>query len=286
MKVFLNQKFVSSRHAKISVHDHGFLYGDGVFETLRAYRGKLFRLDQHLSRLEQSAKQIHLNLPRSILSIRALLYQTLEINHLKEALVRLTITRGTSPWGENPRKDQRPTIFILARDFRGKPRSLYHKGIKARIHPKRMVPPDKTLSRIKSISFLKNVLARIEARQFGAEEAILLNDKGYVTEGAFSNLFLVRGGHLLTPASRSGLLEGITRQAVLDVADSRDIPTKKALIHPKDLLEAEEVFFTNSSWEIMPATTIGETKIGTGKPGEMSKRLLAGFRELVKKECF
>lgn len=269
----------------ISVHDHGFLYGDGVFETLRAYRGTLFRLDQHLGRLEQSAKQIQLILPRSVSGLRTLLYRTLEVNRLKEGLLRLTITRGTYPWGENLKKGQKPTIVILARAFRGFPKSLYRKGIKASIHSTRMVPPDLTLSQIKSTNFLKNILARMEARRFGAEEAILLNHKGYVTEGAFSNLFLVQGGHLMTPASRSGLLEGITRQAVLDVADSLDIPTQKALIRPKDLLEAEEVFFTNSSWEIVSATAIGTIKIGRGKPGRISKRLLRGFRELVKKEC-
>lgn len=285
MRIFLNAKLVPPHRAVLSVYDHGFLYGDGIYETFRSYGGVIFRLDQHLWRLSQSARLIHLRLPYSIPKLRASLYQTLEANRLSEATMRLTISRGVGELGLDPGLCKRPTTVITARVFNGYPKALYHRGLVATVVSIRRLGSDALDPRIKSTNFLNNILAKMEAKRAGADEGLMLNREGYLTEGTISNLFLIKKGRLYTPSPRTGLLEGITRQVVLELAEAMGIPTEESFLTPKDLLRADECFLTNTSMEIMPVRKIGKVPIDHGKPGPITLELRKAFRDWVRQEC-
>lgn len=285
MRIFLNAKLVPAHRAVLSVYDHGFLYGDGIYETFRSYGGVIFRLDQHLARLQHSARLIHLKLPYPLARLRSSLYRTLEANRLSEATLRMTISRGVGELGLDPDLCARPTIVITARVFNGYPKALYHRGLVAAVVTIRRLGSDALDPRIKSTNFLNNILAKIEAKRAGADEGLMLNREGYLTEGTVSNLFLIKKGRLYTPSPRVGLLEGITRQVVLELAGTMGIPTEESFLTPKDLLRADECFLTNTSMEIMPVRKIGKVPIGHGKPGRVTVELRKAFRALIREEC-
>jgi len=284
MKVFINSRCVPLVRARISAFDRGFLYGDGVFETLRAYDGVIFRADQHLERLADSARSIHLRLPFNRKRILSILYRTLEANRIRNGLLRLTLSRGTGPWGPDPSSGGRPTVVVMARPSLKPSPGRYARGMRVWIVSAEAPGPGSVLSGIKTTNFLNNILGRLEARRAGAEEGLMLNPQGHLTEGTVSNLFLVRNGRLITPSLDCGLLNGVTRRVVLELAESLGIPAKEGRLTPKELLRADECFLTNTSIEIMPATRVGKFRVGSGRPGEITLKLTQAFRLLVKRE--
>ena len=262
--------------------DHGFLYGDGVFETLRSYNGHPFKLKEHLERLSRSCDFIQLTLPKSPKTIRTIIDKTLAYNKIKEGYLRITCTRGEGVIGIDPALCRKPTFMIMTFPYQPPPRALYLNGISLGIVKTVRTPPEAVPVEIKSCNFLNNILAKIEAIQLGVHEGILLNNKGEVTEGTVSNLFYVQNGTLYTPSVKSGILEGITRNSVIEIAISRRIRVIEKQVKPKDLLKAEECFITNTGYEIMPATTLNGKKIGNGKPGPTTIELMGLFKDTIK----
>ncbi|MHB8481979.1 MAG: aminotransferase class IV [Nitrospiria bacterium] len=281
--IYLNNRWVPLKSARISPMDHGFLYGDGVFETLRSYEGHPFKLDEHLKRLSDSCRCLSLTLPKSPQTIRAIVYKTLACNKLKEGTIRITCTRGEGAIGLDPAFCPKPTFVVMALPYIPPPSSFYLNGISIGIVKTVRTPPEVIPNRIKSSNFLNNILAKIEAKKSGAHEGILLNNKGFITEGTVSNLFYVQNGILVTPSAESGILEGITRNTVIDIAKSSGIRVTEKLIKPKDLLKSEECFITNTGYEIMPVTKIDRKKAGTGKPGRLTLQLMSLFKTEVQR---
>jgi len=280
MLVYLNGHFVSREQALISVFDHGFLYGDGIYETMRAYGGAIFLLEKHLTRLKRSARAIALRLPASLDSIGDSLNESLRVNKLQDAYVRLHISRGPGEIGLDPSLCSAPTIVIVAKPFHDYPSAYYDRGVSVEIVRTRRNHPLALPPAIKGTNFLNNILAKIEAIKAGAFEGIMLNWEGYVAEGTISNIFMVRKGALHTPSLSSGILEGVTRDLVLHLAKKMKIPVRESRIAPKDLRAADECFITNTTMEIMPVTRINKKHVGAGRPGPITMEL----REAYKKE--
>ena len=280
MWIYLQDKFVAKEDAKVSVFDYGFLYGDGIFETFRAYSGKIFRLSDHLDRLAAAASRLALSLPPAAV-IENLLYETLQRNRLDDALLRLTVSRGEGLPGLDPDPCPAPTLVISARAFGGCPASYYLHGISSVIVqiPRQAAAADPSL---KSISFLNNILGKLEAKKRGAFEGLFLNSEGYLSEGTVSNLFMIQEGKLKTPSAVSGILKGITRGVVLELADRMKIEAEEGLYRAEDLFAAEEGFLTNTGWELMPVVMVNEKKIGSGRPGPITQQLHQAFREAVR----
>lgn len=278
MVVYLNGNIVSASQAQVSIFDRGFLYGDGLFETMRAYSGKVFRLEQHLERLFSAAEIIFLNLPWKMDELREAVYETLKANNLEEAYVRLTVSRGEGS-GAEPPEGIKPNLFIFAQPFS----SEKTQGARAVVTSIKR-DENSPLSRIKSLNFLPNILACLEAKEKKADEAIMLNSKGFVAEGATSNLFLVLGGKLLTPSPESGILPGVTRAVVLELAKAEGLTTIEKEITLTELVRAEEAFLTNSLREIIPLISLNGNPLGKGCPGELTHSLALTYRNLVKKE--
>jgi len=281
MLAYVNGKFLSRDDATISVFDHGFLYGDGVYETMRAYRGKIFFLSKHLARLKQSADAISLALPFSLDKIGEALNEALRVNKLNEAYLRLQISRGTGEIGLDPALCPAPTMVILTKPFKDYPPELYANGVTVAIVKTRRNHPLALDPAIKATNFLNNILAKIESLKTGAYEGIMLNWEGYVAEGTISNLFTVKKGVLHTPALETGILEGITRDLVLHLARKEKIPTQEKLMRPKDLADADECFITNTTVEVLPVTAVDNHPVGTGKPGPITERLMQAYRKEV-----
>ena len=283
--VYLNDQLLPRFEAKLSPFDHGFLYGYGLFETMRAYNGHIFRLDSHLTRLCRSAQS--LGLTHSILttdegkqSLEAACMATLEANKLKDARIRLTISPGEGDTTPDPSTCSSPTILITARNLIALPPEKYETGFKAALSSLRR-NSQSPLSRLKSNCYTENILARMAARAAGYDEAILLNEHGCLAEGSTTNIFLMVNEELLTPSLESGVLPGITREAVLEIARTANIKTLERQVELKELIEAEEAFITNSILELMPLIWFEGKPIGTGKPGQLTKELLAAYRKLV-----
>jgi len=285
MNIYLNNKFVAERNAVVSVFDHGFLYGDGVFETLRAYHGRIFRLDEHLKRLKESARGLEISLPQTLPVLRRHLEETLLVNHLKNALLRICISRGYGPIGLDPALCRKPTFVIIPRVFKGYNPRQYHHGLKVSIVSVRRTPPPALDPQIKSANFLNNILAKIQAKRNHADEGLMLGVNGYLTEGSISNFFIVSRGQLYTPGVDQGILMGITRRFVIDLARQADIPVKETRLLPSDLYKADECFLTNTSMEIMPITKAEGFTIGDGKPGPVTRLLREAYQEQVRLEC-
>ena len=277
--VYLNGSLLPVSQARLSPSDYGFLYGYGLFETMRAYSGRIFRVEKHLARLSRSAKLLGIDLRSDIPDLEKALYNTLQANNLSNARIRLTLSGGE---GE-PVPDllpQNPTVIIVARRYTPYPPQVYQQGFKAivsRIRRNTQSPA----SVIKSLNYLDNLLARRETKLAGADEAILLNERGFLAEGSMSNIFLVSDNTLLTPSEDSGILPGITREVILELAPSMDMKTIERKITLKELLQADEAFFTNSLIEIMPLTQVDEQNIGLGRAGAVTQRLIAAYKELV-----
>jgi branched-chain amino acid aminotransferase len=277
--VYLNGSLLPLSQARLSPLDYGFLYGYGLFETMRAYSGRIFRLEKHLARLSHSAKLLGIELMSDIPDLEKALYDTLQANNLSNARIRLTLSGGE---GE-PVPDllpQNPTVIIVARRYTPYPPQVYEQGFKAIVSRIRR-NTESPASVIKSLNYLDNLLARRETRLAGADEAILLNEQGFLAEGSMSNIFLVSDNTLLTPSEDSGILPGITREVILELAPSMDMKTIERKIALKELLQADEAFFTNSLIEIMPLTQVSRQNIGSGRAGTVTQQLLAAYKYLV-----
>jgi branched-chain amino acid aminotransferase len=283
--IYLNGQLLPLSKAKLSPFDHGFLYGYALFETMRVYNGYIFRLDRHLARLRRSAESI--GLTHSILStdegkqsLEAACTKTLDANKLKDARLRLTVSAGEGDAIPDPSTCSSPTVLVSARNLILLPPEEYESGFQAVLSSLRR-NSQSPLSRLKSACYMESVLARMAARAAGCDEAILLNERGYLTEGSTTNIFLVSNRELITPSLGSGILPGVTREAVLEIARTANIKTLERQVELKELIEAEEAFVTNSVLELMPLTWFDGKPIGTGKPGELTRKLIAAYRKLV-----
>jgi len=307
MKVYLNGKFVDSSKATVSVFDHGLLYGDGVFEGIRSYNGLVFKLREHIDRLFESAHTIMLKVPMTKEELLEVVKQSLRVNALRNAYIRLVVTRGEGDLGLDPRRCGQPTVFVIADTIELYPKSLYEKGLELITVATQRNVPEALNPQIKSLNYLNNILAKIEAITAGYEEAIMLSPSGYVTECTGENIFIVsatqRGGsasparrrrlpgraggkgkRLLTPPPYIGVLRGITRKTVMELGLKLRLEVREELLTRHDLFNADECFLTGTAAEIVPVVKIDGRVIGTGKPGPVTTRLQQAFRQLTKTE--
>lgn len=281
MKVYLDGKFVEKGDAKVSVFDHGLLYGDGVFEGIRLYGGNIYRLDEHLERLEHSARAIMLQIPLSRAELAAATCETCRQNSLTDAYIRLVVTRGVGDLGLSPWLCPKPSVFIIADKISLYPQEHYEKGLAIVTVPTRRINPAALPPTIKSLNYLNNILGKIEARQFGALEAIMLNDQGYVAECTADNVFTVFKGEIFTPAASQGALKGITRSTIFDVAAELKVPIREVNMTRYDVWCADECFLTGTGAEVIPVVKLDGREIGSGRPGPITQRVLASFRQRV-----
>lgn len=283
MKVYLDGKLVEKEDARISVFDHGLLYGDGVFEGIRAYHGRVFMLKEHIQRLFDSARAIALNIPHTHAEIENIVLETLRANSLKDAYIRLVVTRGTGDLGLDPYKCPRPSIFCITDKIKLYPEEFYKNGLEIVIVSTRRNIPQAINPCIKSLNYLNNILAKIEAVRAGVPEAILLNAEGYVAECTGDNIFICKENTIITPPTWAGALDGITRRTVMDIARTRlKLLVKEDLMTPYHLYTADECFLTGTAAEVIPVTKIDSRPIGDGKPGKITSKLIKEFRELTK----
>lgn len=283
-KIWLNTKLVSEPEAKVSVWDRGFLYGDGVYETVRVYDGKIFRAAEHWKRLDHSLAGIHLKIPWSHGFLTRAALSTLKANRLKECLVRVTISRGVGELGYDPSTCKKPTLAVLALPVRKDLIELWQKGVKIAIVKVRRNHPASLNPAIKSTNCLNGIFAKMESLKKGAFEGLFLNLDGHLAEGTISNIFIVKSGILKTPALDCGLLDGVTRGAVIETAKKSDFQVFETRIKPFELFEADEAFLTSTTMELMPVIQVDRKKIGSGQPGPVTKFLHEQFRELLRKE--
>lgn len=281
MKIYLDGKFVDSADAKVSVFDHGLLYGDGVFEGIRVYGGNVFRLEEHLERLEYSARALMLKLPLTRAEISEATCETCRINGLKDGYIRLVVTRGVGDLGLAPWLCPKPSIFIIASTISLYPKEHYENGLSIVTVPTRRVNPAAMPPTVKSLNYLNNILGKIEARQFGALEAIMLNDQGYVAECTADNIFIVHKGEILTPAASQGALKGVTRSTIFDIARDLGVPIREEDLTRYDIWVADECFLTGTGAEVVPTVKLDGREIGDGRPGPITKRVLEAFRKRV-----
>ena len=284
MKIFLDGKYVTEDEAKISVFDHGLLYGDGVFEGIRVYSGKIFRLEQHLDRLNASAKAIMLQVPMTKQALTEACCETCRQNKITDGYIRLVVTRGVGYLGLNPFKCKSPTVFIIASTIELYPEEVYRKGLNLITAGTVRNSPAALSPAIKSLNYLNNILAKIEAINAGTVEALMLNNEGYVAECTGDNVFIVRGGKLDTPPSSAGALIGITRGVVIELAGKLGIPVGEPNLTRYDLMTADECFLTGTAAEIVPVAALDGRPIGSGKPGVLTLKLTEDFRKLTRSE--
>ena len=282
LKIYINGKFHNKEDAKISVYDHGLLYGDGVFEGIRSYNGKVFCMDEHLDRLWNSAKAVWLQIPMSKPEMAKAIEDTLAANGIKDGYIRAVITRGVGNLGLGPDSCGSPQVIIIADKISLYPEELYEQGLSiitvsvARNHPTALSP------RIKSLNYLNNILAKIEGIQAGCIEAMMLNHKGEVAECTGDNIFLVRGGRILTPPIDAGILEGITREAVIGLAREAGVEVLVTPLTKHDVYIADECFLTGTAAEVVPVVNVDSRTIGEGVPGPITRDLMARFHKLAR----
>ncbi|MDR3049348.1 MAG: branched-chain-amino-acid transaminase [Elusimicrobiota bacterium] len=283
MKIYLDGKLVPKEEAKISVFDHGLLYGDGIFEGIRAYNGRVFRLTEHLDRLWSSAKAINLEIPISKAQMEKAVIDTLLANNLKDAYLRLLVTRGVGDLGLDPRKcDKGASIVVIADNISLYPPEFYEKGLEVITASTRRVRPDSLSPNIKSMNYLNNIMAKMEAVKSGLVEAIMLNSEGYVAECTGDNIFIVKGSVISTPPVSAGALVGITRNAAIELAREKlKLVVKEEMMTMYDIYTADECFVTGTAAEIAPITIADMRKIGDGKPGAITLKLMASFKDLA-----
>lgn len=282
LTIFLNGEFVPEERAVVSIFDHGLLYGDGVFEGIRAYYGRVFKLDDHLDRLYESARTIMLQIPLSKAEMQEVVLETLRRNNQMDAYIRLVVSRGVGDLGLDPKKCPKPTIFCITATIQLYPDELYEKGLEVITVSTRRNIAEACNPRVKSLNYLNNIYAKIEANLAGVPEAILLNSEGYVAEATGDNIFIVKNGTLITPPSYAGILEGITRNVVIDIACRKGIPVEERLFTLHDVYTADECFMTGTAAEVIPTVKVDGRLIGAGRPGEMTWDLIKAFRELTR----
>ena len=281
MKIYLNGKLVPEKDAKVSVFDHGLLYGDGVFEGIRSYNGRVFMLDEHIERLFRSAKAIDLKIPLTREGVARAVVRTCLANRVINGYVRLIVTRGVGSLGLNPYNCAKPQIIVIAGTIQLYPKKLYDDGLSIvtvgtiRNHTESINP------QIKSLNYLNNILAKIEAINCGCQEAVMLNPQGFVAEATGDNIFVVRGNTLLTPPAWCGTLEGITRNVVMRLAAESGMTVREDVLTRYELYTADEVFLTGTAAEVIPVVTIDRRSIGAGKPGKATRALAAAFHRFA-----
>lgn len=281
MKIYIDGKYYDRKNARVSVFDHGLLYGDGVFEGIRIYSGKVFRLKEHVERLYRSARAISLDIPIKTGEMEKAVLETVTVNKKREGYIRLIVTRGEGPLGLDPLQCEKASVIIIVGDIQLYPEEYYTKGIAVVAASSRRIPSDSLDPRIKSLNYLNNVLAKIEARRAGCLEAVMLNSAGFVAECTADNIFIVKENDLLTPAPYHGALDGITMGVVIEIAEALGLGARETTLTRYDLYNADECFMTGTGAEIVPIIKIDGRTIGDGRPGKTTKRLLRRFRELT-----
>ncbi|HTL31071.1 MAG TPA: branched-chain-amino-acid transaminase [Tepidisphaeraceae bacterium] len=282
LKVWIDGKLLDKADARISVYDHGLLYGDGVFEGIRVYNGKIFECDAHMKRLYDSAKSIRLTIPLERSAFVSAIYETVKANNFKDCYVRAVVTRGAGDLGLDPRKCRQASIFIITDLIAVYPAEMYEKGIAVitssyiRNHPNSCPP------RVKSLNYLNNILAKIEANDAGVPEAIMLNHDGNVAECTADNVFIVRDGVVQTPTTADGILEGVTRKVIIDLCHRHGIPLVEKTLQRHDLFVGDEIFLTGTAAEVMPVTKVDGRVIGSGEAGPITRKLLDLFHKHVR----
>lgn len=284
MKIYLDGELVDRADAKISVFDHGLLYGDGIFEGIRMYDGNVFRLEEHLERLEYSAKALLLKIPLSRAEMSKAVCDTCRANGLTDAYIRLVVTRGVGDLGLSPWLCPKPSVFIIADKIALYPAEYYTKGLEIVTVPTRRMNPAALSAAIKSLNYLNNIMAKMEARQAGALEAIMLNDQGYVAECTGDNVFIVHKGRIYTPSAQQGALKGITRDAIFDIARDLDVPIEEHDLTRYDVWNADECFLTGTGAEVIPVVKLDGREVGDGRPGPVFGKVLEEFRRRVRIE--
>jgi len=282
--IFLGGEFVTKENAKISVYDHGFLYGDGVFEGIRVYDGNIFRLKEHLDRLYNSAKSIMLDVPYTREELTDIIVETVKKNGYTDAYIRVVISRGTGDLGLDPANCSRAQTVVIVEPLSIYPKEMYESGLEIITVATRRNRPDVLDPKIKSLNYLNNILVKLEANLAGVSEALMLNDEGYVAEGSADNIFIVKGNTLKTPPGYLGALEGITRNAIIEIATELGYDVKEVPFTRHDVYVADEVFLTGTAAEVIAVVKVDGRVIGDGKPGKETKKLLKAFRERVTEE--
>jgi len=282
--VYIDGKLFKTEEAKISVFDHGLLYGDGVFEGIRAYNGRVFKLNEHLDRLFKSAKFIMLNIPLTKEELTKAVIETIKANELRDAYIRLVVTRGPGDLGLDPRKCPKPTIIIIVDKITLYPKEFYENGLELITVPTRKNIQEALSPCVKTLNYLNSIIAKIEANNGGMLEAVMLNADGYVTECTGDNIFIVKNNTLLTPPLWVGILEGITRDTVMKIGKEMGIKVAENVLTRFDLFTADECFLTGTAAEVIPVIKIDKRIIGNGKPGEVTLKIMERFHELTQTE--
>ena len=282
MKIYIDGQLLDEANARISVFDHGLLYGDGVFEGIRFYNRRVFRLEEHIRRLYDSARSILLNIPMTPEEMTAAVLETCRVNELTDGYIRLVITRGTGPLGLSPYKCPKPSVIIIACSIQLYPDEAYTNGLIMATCATRRPHHDTLSPQVKSLNYLNNVMAKVEAIQAGAEEGIMLNERGLVAECTGDNVFIIRDGVIKTPPISAGALDGITRGVVFEIAAELGITIRETDISRHDIYTADECFLTGTAAEALPAVKLDQRPIGTGKPGPVTARVIERFREITR----
>ncbi|NPV69072.1 MAG: branched-chain-amino-acid transaminase [Firmicutes bacterium] len=280
--IWLDGSLVPTDQAKVSVFDHGLLYGDGVFEGIRGYSGRVFKLTEHLDRLYENAHSIALEIPLTWKEMEKAVLDTVRANDLRDCYIRLVVTRGVGDLGLDPRKCQKATVFIIADTITLFPEELYTRGLAIVSVSTRRTAVDALNPRLKPLNYLNNVLAKLLGNLAGVPEVVMLSPEGYVVEGTGDNIFIVRRGRLITPPLHLGVLEGITRALIMDIGRSMGIPVAEEMFTLHDMYVAEECFLTGTAAEVIPVVNVDGRKIGRGTPGPITAGLIKAFREITK----
>ncbi|MFZ9937451.1 MAG: branched-chain-amino-acid transaminase [Luteolibacter sp.] len=281
MKIWLDGKLVDQSEAKISVFDHGLLYGDGVFEGIRFYSGRVFRLEEHIRRLFDSARAIIVKMPWTQQEVCQYTCETVAANGLTDGYIRLVVTRGAGELGLNPYLCPKPSMFIIASTIQLYPEEFYRDGLSIVTCATRRPAPAALMPQVKSLNYLNNVMAKVEAIQCGAMEAVMLNEQGYVAECTGDNLFLVKNGNLVTPLISDGALDGITRAVIIEIAGQLGVPVQEKSLTRYDIFTADECFLTGTAAEVIPVVALDRRTIGTGKPGPLTARFMDAYHALA-----
>ncbi len=284
--IYMNGKLVPEKEAVVSVFDHGFLYGDGVFEGIRAYHGRIFKLEEHVKRLFESAHSIMLPIPGDHDHMVRAVVDTVNANNLNDAYIRIVVSRGVGDLGLDPQKCKESQVVIIADKIKLFPEELYEKGLSVVTVATRRNSADALDPKIKSLNYLNNILVKLEANRAGVLEALMMTGQGYICEGSGDNIFIYKKGKLITPPPYLGILEGITRETILQLARQEEIQIDEAPFTRHDLYVAEECFLTGTAAEVIPVTEVDRRIIGSGKPGPITRRLMERFQALTRKEGF